>query len=348
MKVLVTGGTGFVGSHVARQLLAEGNEVRLLVRSAEKAKAFYSGLGEFVPELMVGDITDAEAVEKALVGCDAVVHAAAGTPIRTKSVEEMFAVNVGGVKNVVGGAVAKGIKRIVFVSSITAIFREDGAKVTADAPPVPSSLPYGQSKVEAEEYLRGLQAEGAAIAIIYPGGVIGPDDPGFSDTCMALKHRIENGFRIFGDGGMQHVDVRDLAALIVSLVNEGGEGRFLLPGVYRKWSALADIVEDVSGCSLTRIPAQGWKLRLIGRFVDIVRIFREVHTPISAETMRYATLWPEIANTEELVARGLDLRDPRATFADAIAWMIAAGHLAPELCPKLQGSETGAEGGEST
>jgi len=335
VRVLVTGGTGFVGSHVARQLAAAGCGVRLLVRDPDKAVAFYTGLGETVPETVRGDITDEQSVVRALEACDAVVHAAAGTPIRTRSVEEMFAVNVSGVENVVGAALAQGIRRIVCVSSITAIFNEDAARVTPDAPLVDSRLPYGQSKVAAERYLRALQHRGMPIAILYPGGVIGPDDPGFSDTCAALKHRIENGFRIFGDGGIQHIDVRDLAAFAVALVTGGGAGRFLLPGVYLKWTELADLVEAVSGCTLVRIPASGWKLRLIGRMVDVVRRFRPVDSPISAETMRYATLWPNIANTPELVARGLALRDPRQTFGDAIAWMVAAGHLAPGLCPGI-------------
>jgi len=335
MRVLVTGGTGFVGSHVCRQLLAAGVAVRLLVRDVDKARRYYAPLGEGDPELVAGDVVDADAVRAALAGCDGVVHAAAGTPMQAGSVAQLFAVNVGGVKNVVGGALALGIGRIVCVSSITAIFNADARKVTADAPPAASRLPYGQSKVEAEIYLRDLQSSGAPIAIVYPGGVIGPDDPGFSDSCKALKHRIENGFRIFGEGGMQFVDVRDLAALICSLVIDGGSGRFLLPGVYSRWTQQADLIEAVSGCTLQRIPAQGWKLRLVGRLMDVARLFKPVDSPISAETMRYATLWPNIANTDELARRGLQLRSARETFADAIAWMIRAGHLDARLCPAI-------------
>jgi dihydroflavonol-4-reductase len=332
-RILITGGTGFVGSHVCRQLLTAGFDVRLLVRDAGKANAYYSELGEGVPELAVGDVTDIASVKAALTGCEGVVHAAAATPMQIGSVEQLFAVNVGGVKNVVDSALALGIERIVCISSITAIFNEDASKVTADAPPATSRLPYGQSKVEAEIYLRQLQARGVPVAIVYPGGVIGPDDPGFSDSFKALKHRIENGFRIFGDGGMQFVDVRDLAALICSLVVSGGSGRFLLPGVYCKWTEQADIVEAVSGCQLQRIQAQGWKLRLVGRMTDFVRHFRTVESPISAETMRYATLWPNIRNTDELARRGLSLRSTRETFSDSIRWMVKAGHLDARRCP---------------
>ncbi|MCB1843878.1 MAG: NAD-dependent epimerase/dehydratase family protein, partial [Halioglobus sp.] len=242
---------------------------------------------------------------------------------------------VDGVKHVVGQALDSGISRIVCISSITAIFNADASKVNADAPPTPSRMPYGQSKVQAELYLRGQQDAGKPIAIIYPGGILGPDDPGFSDSCKAIKHRIDNGFRLFGAGGMQYLDVRDLAAFICSLVEEGGSGRFLLPGVYSTWTEQADMIEAVSGCTLKRIPAQGWKLRLVGRMLDVARRFKHIDSPVSAETMRYATLWPQVANTDELARRGLGLRDPRETFADTLRWMVHAGHLDAARCPKL-------------
>lgn len=332
MKILITGGTGFVGSHACRQLMAAGHDVRLLVRSAQKAETIYPI--DQRPELAVGDITDPHAVRKAILGCEAVVHAAAGTPMQIESQEQLFAVNVGGVKNIVDAALQAGIDRIICLSSITAIFDEDGSKVTASAAPKPSSMPYGQSKVEAELFLREKQDQGAPIAILYPGGIIGPDDPAISDSCKAVKHRIENGFRIFGDGGMQYIDVRDLARLIVSLVEEGGSGRLLVPGVYASWTEQADMIEQVSGCRLNRIPAQGWKLRLIGRLVDVARKFKKIDTPISAETMRYATLWPRIENTDELAMRSIKLRDLSETFDDTLSWMVKAGYLTQAQCPK--------------
>jgi nucleoside-diphosphate-sugar epimerase len=340
MRVLVTGGTGLVGSHACRAMMAAGHAVRLLVRSPDKATNFYGSEGESLPELIQGDVTDPAAVERALTDCDALVHAAAATPMQIDSVARLFEVNVRGVKNVVGAALEQGIERIVYVSSITAIFNTDGSRVTPESPPTPSRMPYGQSKVEAEQYLRKLQADGAPIAILYPGGILGPDDPGFSDSCKAIKHRIENGFRIFGDGGMQYIDVRDLAALIRSIVEEGGSGPFLVPGVFSTWVEQADIIESVSGCRLKRIPAQGWKLRLVGRAVDLLRRFRAVDTPISAETMRYATLWPEIQNSDELDARGLALRPLRETLDDTLRWMVGTGHLSAAQCPRY-GNFTG-------
>ncbi|MCB1616832.1 MAG: SDR family NAD(P)-dependent oxidoreductase [Pseudomonadales bacterium] len=320
MTVLITGGTGFVGSHVCRQLMARGHAVRLLVRNPEKAKSYYKSLEETIPELSKGDISDRASVESAIEGCEAVVHAAAATPMQIDSVEKLFAVNVGGTRNVVDCAINAGVRHIVCLSSITAIFNTEGNKVNADAEPVPSRMPYGQSKVETEYYLRQLQSQGQPIAIVYPGGIIGPEDPGTSDALKALQYRIKNGFRIFGEGGMQHVDVRDLATFICILLEKEERGRFLIPGVYVKWRALADIVEKAYGLPLKRIEAQGWKLRLIGRLVDLVRLFKKVDTPVSAETMRYATLWPNIANAPEILENGITLRPVEETFSDTIDW----------------------------
>jgi dihydroflavonol-4-reductase len=332
-RVLVTGGTGFVGSHVCRCLLARGHDVRLLVRNVDKARAIFADLEKCGPELVAGDVTELSSARTALAGCTALVHAAATTPLQAGSVEQLYAVNVGGTKNLVGAALDLGIERIVSISSITAIFNPDASKVTAEAALADSKLPYGQSKVESERYLRALQAGGAALAIVYPGGILGPDDPGFSDSCRAIKHRVEQGFRIFDDGGMQYIDVRDLAAFVGSLVIDGGTGRYLTPGVFSTWTQQADIIEAVSGCELKRIPARGWKLRALGRLMDIVRLLKPLESPISAETMRYATLWPCIPNTAELGARGLPLRDPRETFNDTLRWMVRAGHLDADRCP---------------
>lgn len=340
MKVLVTGGTGFVGSHVARQLRVAGYDVRLLVRDQDKARAVYQGLGEAVPELVEGDITDGGSVRSALEGCQGVVHAAAATPVNFGDTTELFRVNVGGAKNVIGKAVDAGLQHIVHLSSLTAIFNTDADKVTEAAPLAHSRMPYGRSKIEAESMVREHQQRGAPVAIVYPGGVIGPDDPGLSDAFKALIHRFNQGFRIT-EGGMQHVDVRDLAAFIVALMGEQRTaGRYLLPGPWLAWSELADLLERVSGYPLKRIPARGWVFRALGRYYDIKRWFTEVDSPISAETMRYSTLWPNISASAKLSELGLSFRDPEETFQDSLRWLLKAGYLDSEQAPKLAPEST--------
>ncbi|MFT4517764.1 MAG: dihydroflavonol-4-reductase [Halioglobus sp.] len=335
MQVMVTGGTGFVGSHVTRQLQSAGHEVVLLVRDEDKARQTFTKLNLVLPTLVKGDVTDVASIERALQGCDAVVHAAAGTPINAGDTTVLYETNVHGTRNVIDGAIEAGIAKIVYISSITAIFNTDASKVNEQSPLTPSTMAYGNSKVEAERYLRELQDGGVPISIIYPGGIIGPDDPGLSDTFKALIHRFNEGFRIT-EGGMQHVDVRDLTAFVCALLQrEGSAGRFLLPGPFLPWSDLADLLEDVSGFPLKKVQAKGWVFRAVGRYYDFKRRFTEVDSPISAETMRYSTLWPNVASSSKFKALGLSYRDPRHTFADSLRWLGEAGYLKKESLTKL-------------
>ncbi len=336
MRVLVTGSTGFVGFHVLRALKRKKHEVVALVRSTEKAQRLFAQYGVVVDRLVVGSIADSNVVRDALQGCDAVVHAAAVTPMQVASEKELLATNVDGVKNVIGTACELGINNNVFVSSITAIFNTNAARMSADAPIAKSKHIYGQSKAQAEAYVRNLQAQGEGVKTVYPGGIIGPDDPARSATLMSLLYRMTQGFRITS-GGTQQIDVRDLAAFIVALLekNDGKPARYLTAGHYMAWREFADLLDAISGKKLPRSEIAGWKLRLFGRITDIKRLFKPDPSPISAETMRYATQWPCVKNADEIQQLGIVLREPRATFTDTLRWLGETGLLDKALLPKL-------------
>jgi dihydroflavonol-4-reductase len=336
MKILVTGSTGFVGFHVVRTLKQRGHEVVALVRSLDKANKLYAQHGIVVDQFVTGSITDAQLVHDALQGCDGVVHAAAITPMQASSEADLFTTNVVGVKNVIGTACELGIDNIVYVSSITAIFNTDASRMSADAPVAKSKHAYGLSKAQAEQYVRDLQAQGKAIKTLYPGGIIGPDDPGMSSTLMSLLHRMTQGFRITS-GGTQQIDVRDLAAFIVALLEQQDKkpARYLTAGHYMQWETFADLLDDISGTTLPRSQISGFFLRMTGVFYDIKRLFKPVSSPISAETMRYATQWPHVVNAPEIQALGVTLRSPRETFTDTLQWMGETRLLKKSLLPNI-------------
>lgn len=336
MKVLVTGATGFIGSHVVKKLLANGHDVRLLVRNYEKAQQFFSARGLAITDIVVGDITDRDFVSKNLIDCNAVVHAAAVTPMQAGSEQVLFKTNVDGVKTIIGSACDQCIEHIIFLSSITAIFSPDDTRLNADSPVAISRHPYGRSKAEAETYIRHLQAEGKPVKSVYPGGVIGPDDPGRSATVMALWYRVTRGFKMTS-GGTQQIDVRDLASVIVALLElkDGKGGRYITAGHYMSWPKFARLLEDIIGRPLIKQNMPGWFLRLIGSYYDIKRRFVTVDSPISAETMRYATQWPQIENDPVIKKLGIQLRSPRQTFTDTLAWMLDTGLLQSQDVPAL-------------
>ena len=162
MKILVTGGTGLAGSHSIRDFLQAGHEVRALVRSEAKLARVFPDSPRGLSSA-VGDIADRSSVERALEGCDALLHAAAVVSIDNASPEALIEANLGGVQKVLGAALDAGVKRIVHVSTLSALFHVDAnarAKpITPDTEPHESEHAYGRSKAMAERWVRERQAE---------------------------------------------------------------------------------------------------------------------------------------------------------------------------------------------
>ncbi len=147
MRVLVTGGTGFLGSHATRRLRESGHDVRLLVRTPGKVAPLMEKIGVDPDDLDVvqGDITDRDSVVAALDGCRGVVHAAAVVGTDATKDDEMERVNLAGVENVLGSAVEAGCDPIVHVSSVTALFPFQTNPVTADHPVIGADNGHGRT-----------------------------------------------------------------------------------------------------------------------------------------------------------------------------------------------------------
>ena len=239
MRVMVTGGTGFAGSHSVRAFVAAGHSVRLLVRDPAKVRRVFDphGIGIAEADVVAGDITDEASVARAMAGCDAVFHSAALVEMKRKLAAKVLATNRRGVELVVGGAVKRGLPSIVYVSSISVFFVPGCGPLTLDMPIAPGTTAYAQSKSEAEHEIRRMQAEGAPIRVSYPTGIVGPDDPGLSEANQAvytfLKQTGVNTSSYF-----QIVDVRDLAALHVKLLElPAGAHRYAAAGPLLTWPA---------------------------------------------------------------------------------------------------------------
>jgi dihydroflavonol-4-reductase len=135
LLVLVTGGTGYLGSHAVAALAGAGHRIRVLARSAEKVPAALGPLGVDGVETAIGDVTEPAAVERALTGCDAVVHAASVFSLDPRRAGEMNAVNVRGTEVVLGTADRLGLDPIVHVSSELALLPPAAGEVlTPDSP----------------------------------------------------------------------------------------------------------------------------------------------------------------------------------------------------------------------
>lgn len=327
MRVLVTGGTGFLGSHTARALVEDGHEVRLLVRDEGKARRVFQALDVPLPECIRGDMIDAVAVAKALDGVDAVVHAAALVALDAGRAQHVLESNARGVHAVVGGAVSAGVRSIVYVSSIGALFRPGGPGIGADSPVVPGRTAYARSKAQGEELVRRWQDEGAPIHITYPTAVIGPEDPGLSESNHAVRTFLKDTM-VMTSSGFQLVDVRDLARIHAKLVTRtGSPGRHLAAGHYFSWRELADLIDEITGLRVGRLPAPGALLRAAGHVGDWIKRIRPFDFPLTSEAMAFATQWQPVDDRETRDALGIEYRPARDTLVDTLRWLARSGHL---------------------
>ncbi len=242
MKALVTGGTGFVGSHVARALVAAGHEVRVLHRRSSRMDAL-QGL-DFEP--VVGDVLERDVLAAACKGCELVFHVAAVAAYWREARTRMFAINVEGTRRLLAAARAAGVRRVVFTSSAASLgLRRDGrpADETARFNMLPHEFPYGYSKHLAERSAQhAVQEHGQDVVIVNPVIVMGPGDLNLiSGRFVTEMQRLQWTIPVTS-GGVGVVDVRDVARWQLVAAEHGRSGeRYLLGSAnysLRDWYAL--------------------------------------------------------------------------------------------------------------
>lgn len=318
MKVLVTGGTGFIGSYTARALLDAGHSVKLFVRNKAKAKAVFGGS---VRSIVVGDITNAADVRKALAGCDAVIHLAAMVSTSKDGSERVYQENVSAASNVLGLAADAGCQTIIHVSSITAIYNPKAKVLDHNSPLGVAKNAYGRSKVECERFARDLQDRGAPLHITYPASVIGPHAPTLTEPHQGLVANL------YGIGpnipsGNQYVDVRDVAQAHTTLINKSlPPGRYPLGGHFVSWEDLYAILERLTGRKILTVPTPGIAARMVGRTLDALKPVLAIDLPISQESMQYATQWVKLDNQETEKHLKLKFRAFEVSLVETIRWL---------------------------
>jgi nucleoside-diphosphate-sugar epimerase len=338
MRVMVTGGTGFAGSHTVRQFLERGHSVRLLVRDREKVRRVFDplGIGFDEADVIVGDIVDEASVERAMRGCDAVYHGAALVDMRRSMAARVLATNHAGVRRVVGRAVERGLPSVVYVSSMSVFFEPGSGPLTLDMPIAPGTTAYAQSKAQAEHEIRRLQAGGAPIRVSYPTGILGPDDPGLSDANHAL-YTFFHGSGILTSSGFQLVDVRDLAKLHAAILEiPEGPHRYVAAGPMLDWRSTYDLLEEITGVRVRQPVIPGPLLRTLGSIGDVVkRHVYDFNFPLTRDAMEYATQWPGCSGEDTTRELGVGFRPARETYTDTLRWMFEAGHLAARHVGRL-------------
>jgi len=247
MKVFLTGSTGFVGSHVAREYAAAGADLRLLTRATSKLAAI-EGLAA---EVVVGDLRQPEALRTALRGCDALVHVAADYRLWVRDPKEMFASNVDGTRALLRIAREEGVSKVVYTSSVATMgFKMDGTIVDETTPVSLAEMigAYKRSKFMAEQEAVAAASAGQHVMIVNPTTPIGPGDAKPTPTGRIVVDFLNRRFPAYVDTGLNLVDVSEVARMHVVALERGTPGeRYILGGENLTLKQILDRMSAITG-----------------------------------------------------------------------------------------------------
>ena len=246
MAILVTGATGFLGSHVARKLVERGERVRILLRKTSRT----SNIDDFDAERAYGDILDIDSVRQALKGCDTLYHVAGIVSSRKSDYRRMEEINVKGTFNVLSSALEAGVKKAVYTSSVAAIGVDPGGGIANEKTLFtlePMGIQYINTKYYAEKEALKFYEKGLPLVIVNPSVVIGAGDIYLSSTALIVWY-CKKKFPGYMNGGVNVVDVEDVAAGHILAAEKGRVGeRYILGNRNLSIKECFSILERITG-----------------------------------------------------------------------------------------------------
>lgn len=287
--ILVTGGTGFLGAYVIKNLVEKGHAVRAIRRSSSLPFYIEKNVWEKV-EWMDGDVLDVVSLQEAMQGVDAVVHAAAIVSFDKKARKEMYAVNVDGTANVVNVALEAAVRRLLHVSSVAALGRTAKASVVTEEKKWEESgnnTHYAVSKHRAEmQAWRGF-AEGLQGVVINPSTILGYGD--WRRSSCAIFKNAYNGFPWYTKGVNGFVGVEDVAeATVQLLLSDVNEKRFIVNAENRSFQSLLNAMAEGFGKKPPHRYATKTMSEIVWRMEKVKAAFTGGKPLLSKETAKVA------------------------------------------------------------
>jgi dihydroflavonol-4-reductase len=286
-RVLVTGGTGFVGAAVVRELVGRGDAVRVAARSRELPQALH----ELDVESVACDVVDRRAVRKAVKGVERVFHCAGLSSLRPQDRARCFEVNVGGTKTVLEECLRAGVERVVYTSSAAAVGPAPPHRAADETQLFTAgrlAIAYVNSKHEAEAEAMRLAARGLPVVCVNPTFVLGPGDERGTTSAAIVRRYMLRRLPVYVPGGFNVVDVRDVAIGHLAADRRGKVGeRYLLAGRNYTWDRFFADVGRISGVAapLLRLPAPAALA-----FAEAAAA-GPLHAPVSVDEVRSASQW---------------------------------------------------------
>ncbi len=329
VTTFITGATGFIGSAVARRLIADGHRLRALVREGSDLR----NVADLDVERIVGDVRDRAGLERAMAGCEAAFHLAADYRLWTPDPQALFAANVDGTRNVVEAAAAAGVRRMVYTSSVATLgLRADGAPADERTPLLPGQMigAYKRSKAAAEEAaVEAAARTGLDMVTVNPSAPVGPRDVKPTPTGRIIVEAARGRMPAYVETGLNVVHVDDVAEGHLLAFERGLAGeRYLLGGENLRLREILERIAVLVGGRgpLVRIPRSvalpvAW---LSQTWARVTRASREPMATVDGVRMAKRLMFFSSAKAEREL--GYRARPVEEGLREAIDWFRANGY----------------------
>lgn len=330
MKAFITGATGFVGSHVARALAAEGAELRLLVRPTSRK----DNIADLRAETVVGDLRVPESLKQAMAGCEFVFHVAADYRLWVRDPQEMYRANVEGTRAIIEAAQQSGVRRVIYTSSVATMgFTNEGHIATETSPVSINDMVghYKRSKFMAEEIALETGRKGANVVVVNPTTPIGEYDIKPTPTGRIVVDFLKRKFPAYVDTGLNLADVKEVARGHLLAMEKARPGeRYILGGENLTLKQILDKLAAMTGLPSpkTKVPhAVAMGFAVFDQFFTGMVMGKEPRATIDAVKMGRKKMFASSAKAErELGYKALPVED---ALRRAIEWFQAHGYVEP-------------------
>lgn len=324
---LVTGGCGFLGSSVVKELRERGVRVRVLALPDERT----DNLDGVEVEVVRGDVLAPADCGAAVAGCDTVFHLAAVYKAWMPDPSPMYRVNLSGTFNVLEAARRAGVSKVVYTASVVSLGRPGPGRVADERTPYEAfdlDFPYSRSKWLSRELAEDFGRWGLDVRVVCPGIVLGPGDLGPTPSGKLILEALSGAPPVYCDGAGTYVDVRDAAMVHVLAAERGRPGERYLATAH-------DLDNHAFLAAIGEAGGQPRRLRKVPLFVaraaasamELAAKRRGGEPKLARDFLEYAAKPMRYSNAKSVTELGATYRSFDVTLRDAIAWFRARGML---------------------
>jgi dihydroflavonol-4-reductase len=334
MTTLVTGASGFLGSHVARQLVARGEDVRVLMRPSSTNRA----IADLSLEYVTGDLRDPASVARAMQGVKRVFHVAADYRLWARRSREIYDSNVGGTKNILEAAKSYGVEQLIYTSTV--------ATIAVDRPQHPNEFTeakleemvghYKRSKWMAEQEILKAAKAGAPVMVVMPTTPIGPWDWKPTPTGKIILDFLNGKLPGYVETGLNFVGVEECAAGHLLAAEKGKIGeRYLLGGENLTLKAMLDALSAITGLPAPKLKIpHGFALGVAYANTIFSRLTgREPGIPVEGVKIARHMMFVDCSRAQREL--GFKAGPVSAALERAVRWYEANGYIAAGRVQKM-------------